>query len=127
MSLDYDLTEIEDSASVCYDLVDEANDTFQMKSVTQNIIFATIPVDIGHITEDNYLDFWLRYKLWAASYVSEKFHLGFTLEDIHNHIGLKTNVSTMTKHTWLTKRLSEFMDLHKADFNYSVAQAAKKN
>lgn len=120
MSLNYDLTKIEDHVNVCYDLVDEGNDTFDMKAVTQAIIFATIPIDMGEITEENYLEFWLRYKLWAASYIGQPFGLGFTVEDIHDHIGLKVNVSTMTRHAWLTKRLSEFMDLHRADYNYTV-------
>ena len=55
------------------------------------VIFATMAVDIGEITEKNKVEFYLRYLLWNRVVNCEpKPYLQFS--DIEKSVGLKTNV-----------------------------------
>jgi hypothetical protein len=111
MSLNYDLTRVQN----------RDKDTDKGWNITQSIIFATMSVGIGEITEENVHEFWMRYSIFAANPY-------FTVEDVRNHIGLKTNVSTITRHKFLTVMVPRFMENnlrgHLYNENYKKEQAA---
>lgn len=96
MSLDYSFGRIKNWKKVCLD------SEGQVKPLTEAIIFRTMFVDMGQITEKNYREFYLRCKV--VSEVTGKpliqikrnkpVEVDFTLDDIRAHIGLSTNVST---------------------------------
>jgi hypothetical protein len=74
----------------------------------ESLIFATMFVDMGEITEANHQEFYKRYVQFnmACGYPD----LYLTAQDIKDAIGLNTNVSTTTPAAWkkfLIKKLEE--------------------
>ena len=95
MSLDYKLTDIEDYEEKCGGCETRGEDYMNMK--TEVLIFATMVIDLGEITEKNCIEFYTRkmmYSMINGCYDS------ITLEDVKAHIGLKTNVPDKTKAKW---------------------------
>lgn len=82
MALEYDLSKIANRETVCFNSGD-------MRYETESIIFATMVVRFGEITEENAPEFYERYELLC---VVERRKPFFTSDDVKAHIGLKTNV-----------------------------------
>lgn len=100
MALTYDYTQVKDSSEVMFDA-----DDF-MRADTQSIIFATMSVGMGHITNDNFFEFVTRLR------VCEKLR-GWdeiSTERIRQHIGLSTNVPFESRTSWLKRWLDYEMD-----------------
>lgn len=114
MSLDWDLREIKDRETLCWI---KDGDEERLNPVTEAIIWKTIAVDIGRITEENYKEFAARTHVWEEVFGKSLRQggqdLGLTVEDIKAHIGLSTNVSNRTRAQW-QKRLSDTL-LREAD------------
>jgi hypothetical protein len=80
-------------------------------AITESIIWATMTVDLGEITEKN-LDEWA-YRLamlqavWGANMRcgGEPFYL--TREHVERRVGLHANVGNMTRAQWLKKLLKD--------------------
>jgi hypothetical protein len=114
MSLDWNLDNIEDWESVCK----EADGS--LSPVTNALIWATLAVDMGEITDDNAIEFAWRcsfYELFAGPLLVEVKDDDFvprplTIEDVRAHIGLTTNVVDRPKWTW-TKKM---VQIHRTDF-----------
>jgi hypothetical protein len=96
MSLNYELSKIKDWSELCFITATEDMPMHGLRKgekyinpKTQNIIFSTIAVGMGTITEENYIEFYIRNKIWDLTH-----HMtdGISLEDIKKHIGLRTNV-----------------------------------
>jgi hypothetical protein len=128
MSLNWDITSIENHEELCYeDAIDadgnpeinpETEKPFvRLKPLTEALIFATMYLDLGEITEDNYEEFWWRSQLYA---VTTGNHMLLrrttdddgnatteghdpTLEEIHQHIGLRCNVTDTTTAKFMAK------------------------
>jgi hypothetical protein len=88
MSLDYNLADVKDR-----DTSDEG------WRVTQNVIFSTMFVDMGEITEANAAEFHARLVMFYRVAGDD---LSVTPADVAAHIGLKTNVITKTRTQFLT-------------------------
>lgn len=78
----------------------------QLLPMTQRIIFATMAVDIGHITEKNYVEFFMRWTATSAISPWPGDPVEPTLADIKRHIGLRTNVVDRPRNYWV-KRIFE--------------------
>lgn len=89
MSLNFKLTNIKDYETVC---LDENN---HIKPITNNIIFSTMAVDMGEITEKNYVEFYTRLLMFDTATQGD--YQTIELDDIKAHIGLVCNVITTTK------------------------------
>ena len=92
MSLDWRLDEIENHEKACWEEfeINEGGDTaFRLYPVTEALIWATMVVGMNRITEKNYEKFFARYCL-------SQMETKITLKDVKNHIGLRTNASTMS-------------------------------
>ena len=79
----------------------------RMKVTTHTLIFATLSVDMGSITEKNADEFFRRLSEIEQEGAFRKSPYGdvpFTLEEVKAHIGLTTNVATMTKRQWAAKQ-----------------------
>lgn len=65
-----------------------------LNPVTESLIWATIAVGLGCITDENWKEFYYRLKMYEA-HNGEPFmeHFPVTPEMIKAHIGLRTNVS----------------------------------
>ena len=59
--------------------------------ITHSMVWMTMVLDMGIITEKNWKEFYARSKLYAQLAEEEPF---FKLEDVHRRIGLRTNVIT---------------------------------
>lgn len=105
MSLSYDLTAIDRR----FWHADEA--TEEVKEVTNTMIWATIAVDMGAITEKNWEEFAERLEAyqqlrgalmqrWDGSAIADR---PLTAEEVRERIGLKTNVTTTTKRQFQAK------------------------
>lgn len=105
MSLNYDLSRIDRK----FWHADEADET--EKVVTESMIWATIAVDMGEITEANAEEFARRLNSYQElrgafmqRYVDgEMQERPLTLEDVRNRVGLKTNVTTTSKRAFTAK------------------------
>jgi len=103
MSLDWNVEKVTD--------VQTLHEDYNECAITESIIWATITVDLGEITENN-LDEWA-YRLamlqavWGASmrHGGEPFYL--TREHVERRIGLYVNVGNMTRAEWLKKLLKD--------------------
>lgn len=95
MSLNWDANDCDPQA-----LLDE-----QARMITQAIVFATMPVGIGHITEKNHEEFFRRLtevERLAGAYITDwdgerLVERLITLDDVRLRIGLRTNASPLTK------------------------------
>lgn len=72
---------------------------------TEALIWQTMFVDMGSITADNYVEFFMRMRILAAvqdlTFPADNVQL--TIEDVEKRIGLRTNVSTVSTHSFLMK------------------------
>ena len=110
MSLNWNLTQIENSDTLCWIPSTEEKGKVQMHGVTEVLIWSTMLVGFSKITEKNYKDFHRRLKEWE---VLQGGMLMFwekdkktpsnrmpTLQEVQAHIGLTTNASTKTNRQW---------------------------
>lgn len=114
MSLNYSLKNIKDWESVCYSESDE------LSPKTEALIFLTMSVGMGEITEKNGAEFWTRLKLIQElngpflTQVGAGDGSDLTVEDVIDHIGLHTNVVEETRLQWMKRYLGfEFEDNQK--------------
>jgi hypothetical protein len=81
----------------------------RLNPVTSDLIWATIHVKMGDITEENYGEFYTRYSYWSAlfgptlqkwdSLEKKWIPRVVTVEEIKAHVGLSTNV---TEESWMS-------------------------
>ena len=119
MSLNWSLEKIENSDDLCWHPAKpgEKDEDRQMKAMTNAIIWATMSVDLGRITEKNYLDFFARCqlvsRLFGAPLVShvdgKREDVDFTIADIKAHIGLSTNVSDKSAAAFAKRQTEAFL------------------
>lgn len=123
MSLNFQLGGIADWESVTQiEALDDApmqgvtkGDMIQ-NPVTTSLIWSTIAVGLGEISESNAEKFYGRLrcyeKLFGAFMYRAEGHVGdpwITPEEVIQHIGLTTNVSDESDTKWRTRILSHFM------------------
>ena len=114
MSLNFNFEEIKNYKELCWVESGETNDAgeqlMKVAGVTDAIVWATIAIGMGSITEKNYVEFATRMVMWQGVvgtllYCAEADDEGNTflspktveLEDVVAHIGLKTNASKKTR------------------------------
>tara|TARA_Y100000034_G_scaffold134747_1_gene204066 strand:- start:930 stop:1328 length:399 start_codon:yes stop_codon:yes gene_type:complete len=107
MSLNFNLTKIDDHKTLCYRKVDEKGENgeplFQLRVVTDRIIWGTMLVDVGNLKNTKECKaFFDRYCEAAAALALP---VDLTLDDVLAHKGLSTNVFKTTEAKWL-KRLA---------------------
>ena len=123
MSLDYELGKIANYKEVCY--TGEPGQR-KMSPVTHALIFITMSVDIGRITEKNYLEFYSRAKFVAALFgctlYRDRTESDFTVEEIRAHIGLHTNVADKTRAYFVKRHIDSYF--RSADYDTRQIAAA---
>lgn len=108
MSLDWDVRNVKDFETVCFREATEEDKRYgRARSdgkatavVTEVLVFGTMAVDMGEITEANHEEFFRRLTLWhswvgapvTSFETGEVEYLFITLDEVKAHIGLRTNV-----------------------------------
>jgi hypothetical protein len=99
MALHWNIGEIADWENVCRINVreEEGEEVWDLNPVTDGLIWSTIAVGMGEITDDNYVLFYRRMvalaKIHGPMLRNEDGSMAHTLADVKAHIGLKCNVS----------------------------------
>lgn len=113
MSLDFVLRDIEDHETICYDGL--AN----LRPITQELIWNTIRIEMGAITLDDADEFYARLqfmtKLMGSMWQMPDGPIQITPEDVIAHIGLRTNVPTVHRARWLTRKNGQVMSILDSD------------
>lgn len=80
----------------------------RLQTRTDALIWVTMSVGMGQITEKNHEEFFKRVAFLETIGSAYRMRGGkpvkYTLEDIKRHIGLSTNVSTETQAKWLKRQ-----------------------
>jgi hypothetical protein len=124
MSLNSDLTAIKNMDKLCYVPDPETPENerteekgWKMNPITEALIWITMAVDMGEITEKNVDEFYWRlrfqekfrnYKILIAKSIKDKnAGRGFnpTYKQIRAHIGLKTNAATATRAKFMVRMI----------------------
>lgn len=100
MSLNYDLTKIKDFKAL-YICEENEQEECQLNPTTERLIFLSMEVDLGEISEKN-VDEWL-VRLEMMRMVGWAPRTPITRADIERHIGLRTNVASKTRAGYKTK------------------------
>jgi hypothetical protein len=128
MALRWSLESIKDSEDICWVEATEDNPNHgivagekYLSPVTNALIWSTIAVDLGEITETNAGEFFARIRIWETLFgafliraeVDGKRPEGaaafITETEVSDHIGLSCNVSPVSRTKWL-KKVSREMD-----------------
>lgn len=125
MSLNYDLTKIENYEERCTEVATETVSTFMrthekgatvLKPLTHTLVFLSMSVGLGRITEKNWRKWYGRARTiealggaWRTRVEDDGTHcpLFLTPEDVHSHIGLSTNVLPAESDAKWRKRIVE--------------------
>lgn len=99
MSIDFDLSKIEDYENLCYVEIDDKI-SFSIK--TNGIVWLSHFIGMNEITEDNWMAFYARVSIWqkcAGAVIEDGYGnpIMITPSDIKSHIGFHSNVAPMTK------------------------------
>lgn len=107
MSLDWSIERIKNFQALCW--IPDGDGTASLNATTNSLIWATMSVGINEITEKNYNEFYLRFKIFAKTRDSGAVLWGavegeqeqgkheINLIDIYQHIGLSTNASSKSR------------------------------
>jgi len=96
MGLAWDITKIDDYKNKCWVEV-EGQDKRTLNPTTDALIWACMSINMRGITETNTEEFYTRYLMASHAMERDSRECWLTLEDIEDHIGLGTNVTTRTK------------------------------
>ena len=115
MSLDWDLTKIKNYKEVCWE--ENEDGTSRLNAVTDSLIWLTMAIGIGRITEENAPEVYGRiaaYEKLFGSFMIKfddngKQRVFVTPEDVNNHIGLSTNVAKETEASFRKRIVDNFM------------------
>lgn len=99
MALNWNIDQIKDFKTVCYR-------DGQMRSLTDQLIWATMLVDLNEITDKNIDDWLARMHICSRVYGTagaEDVYEHITREQLESHIGLRTNASKKTFKQFMKK------------------------
>ncbi len=100
MSLNWDISKVKNADELYKTVEEDGKRVSYMGILTESLIWATIPVGIGTITEKNAEKFFKRLRIVEAAGGNRLVHPDgrrhyITLEEVRRHIGLSTNASRL--------------------------------
>ena len=125
MSLDFNFAGIDGYKELCWtetgELGEDGKPLLRVSAVTDVLVWATMGIDMGEITQKNYVEFATRLLMWQGvmgpmlqePVEGESGEVTWAnrvvgIDDVRRHIGLSTNVSTKTR-TQFMKRMERDM------------------
>ena len=114
MALNYDLSDIKDYKTLCY--YERDGETY-LHPNTEHLIWTCMQVDMPVISKKNCDEFFLRSQMVAAARLNtnDKSYMDrISFKNIHDHIGLRTNVSMKP----ISHTLKRCREIIKADSYY---------
>ena len=111
MSLDWNATKVAN--------LDELNSTEEGKAKTVNLCWLLMATGVGSVTEANYIEVYTRINIYervsgallsSVNDADELIKHPYTLEDIRDRIGYRTNVSNETSAQWLKRFFASRVD-----------------
>lgn len=132
MSLNWDLTDIHDSDNVCWIKNESGYDVLHPR--TESLIWLSMVIGMGTITEDNAAEFYSRVALYEKMFEvfccryedGSRVEIPVSVEDIHAHIGLRTNVSYEKPHVFANHITKIFFSDNKEKYSNRVANLQKE-
>lgn len=121
MSLNFDLTGIDDYENKCWVEGDPAVPSItgqRLHPRTEKIIFLTMYVGLPTITATNLVEFATRVEMYQVMFEDSTEYI--TLGDLRAHIGLSTNVSKETSARWRNR-------MAKCLYNEKLSQMKRAN
>lgn len=115
MALTWDLGKIKNYEELCFSTDEDGNE--KMTPQTEAMIWLTMSVGIGNITEKNAPQFYSRVRAYETLFGSflisfdengKKYH-PITPEDVVKHIGLRTNVTLESDASFKNRMFKNFM------------------
>lgn len=109
MSLNYDLKNVADFKTKCFY---KGRTDGRLQPVTQALVFATMAVDLGAITEKNVNEWRWRLEFLRSIghgdwvYENDKSR-SFTSDEVRAHIGLRTNVCDTKRPAFMKRWMRE--------------------
>lgn len=76
--------------------------------VTSKIIWRALAIDIGEITKKNVSEFLFRSMLYDLYFSNNKKESHLTKQEVEDHVGLKTNVTTKSRASFVSKLFKHF-------------------
>lgn len=112
MALTWDITGIKDYEQVCR--VEHDGKSY-LNPVTEGLIFSTMYIELGSITEKNWKEFYRRIHVWERAVgpilLSSTDKIPYmTPQNIRDHIGLRCNVIDRPVTTFKTKIYNMLID-----------------
>jgi hypothetical protein len=103
MSLSWNVEKIDNYETVCW-IKKEDGEGSRLNPVTEALIFNSMAIDIGLITNDNAAEVFARTRILESVNGEMLIKSGkgtmITIEDIRAHVGLSTNVSFKSRKEW---------------------------
>ena len=103
MSLNYKLDKIKGYKEICW-IPNTQGEGVLMNPITHNLIFSTISVGMGVITDENFEEFYFRLNICERLYDTPK-DQRLSMQDVLDHVGLSTNVSFETRPKWIKRHM----------------------
>lgn len=112
MSLNWDISKVKDFNELYIKgtwknddefVVDEKGSDKKLNYRTETLIWLTMTIGIGQITEKNYKEFLKRIALYEKLNGNFFRNRPYSLEDIERNIGLRTNVSNEPFGKWIKR------------------------
>lgn len=136
MSLNWSIEDVKDYKNVCWldDPENPGSEDRILNPITDALIWHTMAVGIGQITEDTVEEFYNRSRLYTQFFggfvrsyneETEKYESRpFTATEINDHIGLSTNVSYESPSEW-RNRIWKF-EIGKFNFERALEKETKE-
>lgn len=103
MALNWNVEKIDNYETVCW-IGEKGSDDRRMNPVTEALIFNSMAIDIGLITDDNAAEVFARTRILESinggMLIKDGKESKITIEDIKAHVGLSTNVAFKSRKEW---------------------------
>lgn len=111
MSLDWDITDCKDSEGIMLNQEVEGD-------ITEQIIWSSLVIKLGDITEKNWYEWYARYTIWNRIMC---FDNDLEAKDFHRRIGMSTNVfPAESRSKWLNSTIKKQLEKAESTAQYQI-------